>query len=380
MTQTGGTLAAVRLLQTTIQERAEEIERQRRLPDDLVASLTQAGCYRLLSPKWKSKAQAGYLDALRVIEALATFDGSVGWTVSQGALAQVILGYLPRPTLKEIYASGPDLHAAGTFAPSGRASRSNNEWRITGRWKFATGCQLASWIYLQCLVISKRRVLLGANNLPLTRLVVLPARAVAIIDTWDSMGLLGTGSHDVEIRNGHCADAWTCSLADAEADATDIQAVPLLDHAGLFAAAVAVGIGAGALDDLKAISDSGKRPTFSTHRLADDVVFHDCFGEAHMRLQAARALLFVQAELVESAIVGEVLSPLQRAKLRATPRQVTSLAAETVRVAYELARSAAVWRSSPLQRRLRDINTMTQHAWNGRDAMQNLGAVLLRPR
>src|SRR6202030_1596987 len=50
----------------------------------------------------------------------------------------------------------------------------------------------------------------------------------------------------------------------------------------------------------------------------------------------------------------QVLSPLQRAKLRATPRQVTSLAAETVRVAYELARSAAVWRSSPVQRRLRD--------------------------
>jgi hypothetical protein len=96
-----------------------------------------------------------------------------------------------------------------------------------------------------------------------------------------------------------------------------------------------------------------------------------------MRLRAARALLYSQAGLVESAATGTSLAPVDYASLRATCNQVTALAVEAADAAYTLGRSSSLPSSSPLQRRLRDIHTVTQHAWNNRDSLQNLGASLL---
>jgi alkylation response protein AidB-like acyl-CoA dehydrogenase len=371
------TLHAVRRLQDAIRARAGEIEQARRLPDDLVEDLARAGCYRLFPPAWKTGSQLDYCDVLRVIEALAEADGSVGWTVSQCALGQVILGYLPRGPLEEIYAAGPDVRVAGVFAPKGRASRIGGAWHVTGCWPFATGCQFALWMYMQCVVIQKRRVLITAENIPVTRLAVFRAEHVEILDTWDALGLRGTGSHDVQVKNRICAEAWTCSLAEADGAGEGIQSVPLMDHAGLLVAAVAVGIATGAVDDVKHVAASGKRPAFNPRRLADDPVFQDRLGEAHMRLRAARALLYSQAKLVECAMAGAVLSAVDRASLRATCRHVTALAVDAADAAYTLAGSSSVLDASPLQRRLRDIHTATQHAWNSWYFSQNLGVSLL---
>jgi indole-3-acetate monooxygenase len=138
-----------------------------------------------------------------------------------------------------------------------------------------------------------------------------------------------------------------------------------------------VGIATGALDDIARVAEEGKRPTFSPRRLADDPVFQDRLGEAHMRLRAARALLYAQAGLVESLMAGVALATPERASLRATCHHVTALAVEAVDTAYTLGRASSIPRSSPLQRRLRDIHTVTQHAWNSRDSSQHLGVSLL---
>lgn len=371
------TLLRVRQLQPAISARAGEIERARRLPDDLVEDLGRAGCYRLFPPQWKRESEPDYSGALRIIEALAEADGSVGWTISQCMLGQVILGYLPRRALDEIYAEGPDVRCAGVFAPKGRASQTATGWQVSGRWPFATGCQFASWMYVQCLVIENRRVLLTPEKIPLTRLAVFPASVVEILDTWDAVGLRGTGSHDAQIQNRICAEDWTCSLAEVDGTGEGMQSVPLMEHAGLMLAAVAVGIATGALADIARVAEEGKRPAFSPRRLADDPIFQDRLGEAHMRLRAARALLYSQAKLVESVIAGVALATADRASLRATCHHVTALAVEAVDAAYTLGRSSSIPHSSPLQRRLRDIHTVTQHAWNSRDSSQHLGVSLL---
>jgi alkylation response protein AidB-like acyl-CoA dehydrogenase len=230
---------------------------------------------------------------------------------------------------------------------------------------------------LQCVVVENRRVLIGADNAPVTRLTVFRAEDVEILDTWNSMGLRGTGSHDVQVKNRICTEEWSCSLAKADGAGAGIYSVPLLDHAGLFIAAVAVGIAAGAVADIAKLAASGKRPTFSPRRLADDPVFHDRLGEAHMRLLSSRALLYSQAKLVEAMMAGGVLPAVERASLRTTCHYVTALAVEAVDAAYALAGSSAIPHSSPLQRRLRDMRTATQHAWNSRDFSQNLGVNLL---
>lgn len=370
-------LSRLHRLKAVIRDRADEIEQARRVPPDLVDALEEAGCYRMFPPVWMCEGPPDYQGVLRVIEELAEADGSIGWSVSQTALAQVILGYLPRATLETVYAAGPDLRAAGVFAPKGRAWRSETGWRISGRWPFTTGCQFAAWIYVQSVVFENRRVVRTADDLPRTRLALFRAEDVEILDTWNALGLRGTGSHDVRVHNKNCTEAWTCALAEVDGTGEGVQAVPLLDHAGLFIAAVAVGIANGALREVAGLARSGKRPTFSPRRLAEDPVFHDRLGEAHMRARAARALLYAQARLVQLAIEGVSSTDVDRASLRATCHTVTRLAVKSVDRCHDLARSSSVPQISALSRRLRDIHTATQHAWNSADALQNLGRCLL---
>jgi alkylation response protein AidB-like acyl-CoA dehydrogenase len=227
------------------------------------------------------------------------------------------------------------------------------------------------------MVVENQRLVLGADRLPITRLAVLPGRDVTILETWDSLGLRGSGSHDVQVENAFCADAWTCSLADCKGPRHSIQAVPLIDYAGLFVAAVVIGIAFGALQDIASLAVSGKRGAFSSRALADDPVFHDRLGEAHMQLLAARALLYFQARQTESNMAGVALSSTDRLSLRSTCSVVTAQALRATEMAYQSAGSSVLPGDSSLQRRLRDIQTAMLHAWNGRDFAQNLGVELL---
>jgi alkylation response protein AidB-like acyl-CoA dehydrogenase len=370
-------LKRVRGLHATLVARAAAGEQARRLPDDVVEALRTAGCLRLLAPAWAGGSESCYTTALRVIETLAEADASVAWVISQTTLAQIILSYLPQPTLARLYEGGPDLRAVGVFAPKGRARRSAQGWRVSGRWPFASGLHLARWVYLQCLVVEGRRIVLDADGLPATRLVVLPADQVQGHDNWDALGLRGTGSHDVSVAGHVCAQEYTCALAEHDGRGEGLHALSLRDHAGLLIAAVAVGLAAGAIDDLAGQAAAGQRPTFAAQRLADDAVFLDRLGAASMNQRAARALLYSQAARVEAAAGGCALSAVESASLRATCHHVTLLAREALDAAYTLGRSASIWATSPLQRRLRDLHTATQHAWNSADFTRQLGAALL---
>jgi alkylation response protein AidB-like acyl-CoA dehydrogenase len=372
------TMSRVHALLPAIAARAPEIEQAVGIPHDLLAALTETGCYRMLAPACYGGDELPLPDALEVVRALASADGAVGWTVGQAAVSQLILSYLPATTLDELYSAGPDLRAAGAIAPVGRAMRQEHGWRVAGRWPFVTGCRDAAWLYLQCLVVGDGTSDADSDEVPATRLVVFPAREVTITDTWHAVGLRGTASHDVRVAAAFCPDARSCALVGAR---TSIDSpgfrIPLLDQGGLFIAAVAVGIAEGALDDIAALAGVGKRPAFSRRCLAESPGFRERLGEAHLTLRAARALLREGAHSAWlAAIDGQVLPLSERAGLRATPATVTTLSVQAVDAAYRLGGGSAVYDRSPLQRRLRDIHTATQHAWTNHEHAGVLGALL----
>lgn len=371
------TLVRVRGLGPRLSRRTPEIERRRGIPEDLTEELRRTGCFRMLVPAAHGGDELSLGDVLRVIEELAVADGAIGWTVGQAALAQVILGFLPETTIGELYAGGPDLLAAGAFAPKGRAQREASGWRVSGQWPFVTGCDQASWIYLHCVVVRSRKVQMTAGGMPETRMVVLPPDEVERLDTWHGLGLRGTASQDVRVVRAFCPEDRSCAMGASPSIDSTMFRIPLMDHAGLFIASVAVGIARGALGEVAALARNGKRPTFSRHRLAEWPVFQEGLGGSHMTLRAAQSLLYEQAEMVWQASASRTaLSTLERAALRATALQVTELSVRVVDWAHRSGGGSTVYDASPLQRRLRDIHTATQHAWNGRDHTVVLGSLL----
>ncbi|WP_341720834.1 acyl-CoA dehydrogenase family protein [Micromonospora sp. FIMYZ51] len=368
-------LDQVRLLAPRIAAAAGTVDAERSVPTPLVTALREAGCLRMLTPKRYGGADLTVPEALDVIEEVSAANGSVGWFVAQATLAHLVLRYFPEQACAEVYQAGPDVVVAGAVAPKGRAEAYDEHWRVTGDWPFLSGVSTADWVYLQCIVVQRGRPVVDDDGVPRLRLVLLPVGDVQVRDTWHTVGLRGTASHDVRVIRTDCPTSRTTSF-DALPAGPDpvLDRVPARDQGGLFVAAVALGIARAALADVAALAHDGKRPAFGRVRLADDPVFQDRLGEAYLWREAAGALLAHQVATAWHP--DREPAPLARAALRAGAHTVVTLAAQATSRAYELAGGSSVHTSHPLSARLRDIQAATQHVMAGRSFLRAVGATL----
>jgi indole-3-acetate monooxygenase len=362
-------LASALQLAPAIATRAAEIEAARRTPPDLLEALIEAGCFRVLFPTSHQGVGADLAGALRVIDALARADASVGWTVMIGGMGWCDLAGLPRATFDDLFAP-PDVIVAGAFSPSGSISAAGSGYRVTGRWGFASGCEHAQWLYGNCIE--------GIDDgRPRMRMAVLAPHEIVIEDTWDVSGLRGTGSHHFHADGVVVpAERTFVPLGDEPCLDDPVVRVPLPSMFALGIAAVAAGIAQGALDDILALA-AGKVPLLAPAALAANPLFQFELAAADTELRAARALLYESAESAwATAAAGTGFTLEQRARLRAAAVWATTRAAAVVDFAYRSGGGTSLYADCPLQRRQRDIHAVTQHFLVKRDALTTAGGVL----
>ena len=365
----GEVLDNVRELAPSIAGRATEIEAARRLPADLLAALTAAGCFRVLLPRSHGGGGADLPGAMRVFEALSRADGSVGWTVMIGASAWCDIAGLPRATFDALYAGGPDVVGGGAINPTGTAVRVDGGYRVRGRWAFASGCEHCAWLSATCVEED--------GDGQRLRTVLLAPAEVEIEDTWKVSGLCGTGSHHFAAHD---------VLVPAERTFPTFEAAPCVDEPvvripppalyALEVASVAIGIAQGALDEILALA-TAKTPFLASGTLAANPLFQQQLAGADTELRAARTLLYADAEVAwATAAGGAPFAPEQRARLRAGAAWATSRAAASVDAAYLAGGGSSLYLDNPLQRRLRDVHAVTQHFLVRPDTLTTAGAVL----
>jgi alkylation response protein AidB-like acyl-CoA dehydrogenase len=128
-------------------------------------------------------------------------------------------------------------------------------------------------------------------------------------------------------------------------------------------AAVAVGIAEGAIMDLVELARTGVKQLFAATSLVETERFKEGLARLDAELMAARALLEVQITRVWQNPERSAAKDL--AGVAEQLQAATWITSACVRVAegcFELAGSRAVYESSPLQRRLRDVRVAAQHA------------------
>jgi alkylation response protein AidB-like acyl-CoA dehydrogenase len=365
-----GTPAAAAALGPEITARAAEIEHARRLPSDLVDSLSAAGCFGVLLPGTHGGTGADLPSALDVFSTLARADASVGWTVMIGACGWCELAALPRASFDDLFRDRGKTVIAGAFSPSGSITPSGSGYRVSGRWAFASGCEHARWLWGNCLEDSS-----GAA--PRMRAAVFPADQVIIEDTWHVSGLAGTGSHHFRVEDRFVpAERTFAPLVDPPCLDSPILRVPTPAVFALSIAAVAVGAAQGALDDLLVLARD-KTPFLAREPLVADQLFQHELATADTALCAARALLGENAAAAWARAVEDVpATPAERARLRAAATWATERASAVVDTAYRAGGGTAVYLSCPLQRRLRDVHAMTQHFLVRHDTFSAAGALL----
>jgi alkylation response protein AidB-like acyl-CoA dehydrogenase len=368
-TTTEPILDAVKALAPSIAARAEDIERARRLPPDLVDELIAAGCFRMLVPRSHGGAELDLPVQMQVLQELARADASVAWTVLIGSEGPVLFRMLPRTSFDALYAAGPDVIMAGASKPTGTATPVEGGYRVTGQWAFASGCQHAHWFVGHCVVDDGRE--------PPTRMMVLPPGDIEIKDTWSVSGMCGTGSHDVVVNGAFVPDELSFVIFGSE-PAVDVPPlrIPEVTRAAIQIASVTIGVARGALDEILALA-LDKTPTFAEEPLASNPLFQHQFGEAETQLRAARSALHAEADIVwAKAQAGSPFTPEDRAHVRGTTTWVARTAAAVVTTAYQAGGSSSFYTSNPLQRRLRDAHVLTQHFVMKADTFTKVGAVL----
>jgi indole-3-acetate monooxygenase len=342
---------AVDELAPNLPERAGEIESTRGLPRDLVEQLTSAGCFHQLLPTSHGGVGASPSEFYECLETLARAEPSVGWLVMIGAASWIDMAGLERATFDEVVGGGNRL--AGVFAPQGTAEPVDDGVRVTGRWAFASGCGHADWIYGNCIDPS--------GDEPAIRTAVFRADELIVEDTWHVLGLRGTGSHHVRADAVTIPTERTCTDADPRALDVPILGIPPPSLLALALASVCLGTARGALDHA-AVRASERTPLLAATSYVTNPLYLWDLAHADTELRAARALVHEAADdLWATAEAGDPVTLAQRSRARATGAWVAERARAAVDAAYRAGGGSAVYDDGPLQRRLRDMHTMTQH-------------------
>ncbi|WP_437818758.1 acyl-CoA dehydrogenase family protein [Sorangium sp. So ce1078] len=372
-------LQAVRDLAPAIAARSGEIEEARRLPADLLGQLKAAGCFRMFVPRSHGGHEVDLRTGIDVLETLARADGATGWTVMIGSESPNLFALLSRERFDAIYAGGPDVIIGGGFNAQGEAHATEDGYRVTGRWNFASGCEHASWLFGNCVIMDGGRPRMGpASEVPEMRGMLFPASEVRILDTWSVLGLRGTGSHDIMMEGAFCPAAHSFDIFQGQSSVAAPGFVAPVLHFVLHMGAVAVGIAQGALDDVVTLASSGKKRLYARAQLADSPVFQVHLGRAETSVRAARALLRDMGDELWAACVND-----PGAALAMTPRiagglaWVTEVSAQAVDACYRAGGGGVARNASVLQRRFRDIHTFSQHAAAAEGWLGQAGAALL---
>jgi indole-3-acetate monooxygenase len=288
-------LAAIRDLAPELATRAEEIENRRQVPADIVEALRRIGAFRMLVPRSHAGLELSIPEVIPVLEALAAADSSVGWVAMIAVNSQMFCTRLSRAAYDRAYADGYDPVVIGVGTPAGRAEKVDGNYLVSGRWPFASGCQNAQWIVGHCVITQDGKPVMSGDA-PLTRFVIAPAERWRIEETWNASGLTGSGSHHVVLENEQVPDAQTFDLVHGASCVAGPFEAAVLPFVPILHGAVAVGIAAGAVTDLVAMANGGRRQLFAAADLRDSKVFQHELGRIGAELRAARALLQVQAE------------------------------------------------------------------------------------
>lgn len=351
-------MAAARALEPQINAAVETMETQRRLPSSLVQAMKEAGIFRMAVARAYGGLELPPAAQVRVIEELSRLDGSVGWCAMIGGAAGYIGGFLAPPVARRLFGHIDGI-AAGQVAPMGRADVVAGGYRVTGRWRFASGCQHSTVLMGGCLIHERGQLRRQADGQPDIRLMLMPVSVCTIVDTWRTTGMRGTGSHDFTAEDIFVPTEESVSFFDPPQCSGPLYSLPhlfLVGHTG-----VPLGIARGAIDTVLELSTQ-KVMLPAQRLLREEGQVQETVAWAEASLGAARSYAYaVIDELWQTLCRGEKPSPRLRSVYRTMMVYVHRIGKEVVEAMYDTAATSAVFQPNSLDRYMRDILTACQH-------------------
>ncbi len=360
-------VAAAKALRPQIVASRDEMDRHHRLPPSLASAMDEAGLFRPFVPRSLGGAELDPLTAFRAVEQVSMADGSAGWCCFIAGSIGMYSGWLETGVARELFGYPSTLRGAGSFRPLGTARITDGGYIATGQWDFASGCNHANWLFLNCVVADDNgpRLNVGGplDGLPQLRMMSVPIEEGRIVDNWSVIGLHGTGSNDVAVSDLFVPENRTFALTDHPVDTAPLctfrsaMAVTFTPLAGN-----TLGMARGALDAFKDLAGA-RATTMNMNLLRDRPPVQEVVGRAEAIISGARAYVLDSVGAMWEAIQagkGDLGDEVFQARL-----SITHAVHESVRaidMLYHASGTNAVRSSNLLERYFRDVHAAMMHA------------------
>lgn len=339
---------------------ADRIDNERQLPPEITAEIADKGLFRLLVPRSLGGAELKHPDFLKIVDIFAEVDASAAWCINQNNVFATYSTLMPEQTAKELYRDQRTVITNGPPTSTSKAVPTDGGYRLSGRWNFSSGIPHATWVAALTPVMRPGDVQRPLSDRSTSRMFLVPKNDVHLIDTWDVVGLRGTGSFSFEVDDLFVPDAHTFDPAAQPHESGPLYCVPIMLFFAAGFATVALGAARAALDGAIELART-KTEMLEDDTLRDRSTTQRSVGEAEAILGAAKAYLREAVMSVwESACQDRSLSHEERIRLRLAGTYGIRSAARVVDIAYTLCGADAIFATSPVQRRFRDVHTITQ--------------------
>ncbi len=374
-----------------IKARAHATEKSGRVPAENIAALREIGYFEIVRPR----AFGGYeydFDVLVELNIdLAKACASTAWVGGLLSAHQWLVASFPERAQHDVWDADPGALACGSYAPATKAIAAEGGYRLTGRWSFASGCDNAQWSLCAALLPSRT----GPDKFTAAFLLV-PACDYVIDDTWNVVGLAGTGSKTLQLKDVFVPEHRVLTFAATTSGQTPGAAlhpenpgfsIPMLCNIPSCLASVAVGTAAGALEDY--LDATSKRVTRgavagSNNRMAEFPTIQLRVAEAAASADAAREILLRDLRDRAGAVrMNRPVSIEDRIVSRRGQAFAVSLAIRASEALNASTGGQGLDLANPVQRAWRDANAVGRHIsmnWDAVGTMYGQMALGLSPQ
>ena len=366
-----------------LRARASETEEIRRIPETTIKELKESGLFYIL----RSKRFGGYQTNMRtytdIVTEISRGCGSTGWVVALCCLRELMISEsFSEQTHEEIYGSSDDIVFSGVFEPRKiKVHKVEGGYMIEeGFWPFCSGSLHATWGYFGMPLVDENGKVVDQG------LITLPMSQVEIADDWHVVGLRGTCSNSITIKDVFIPDHRVVSFTEAidgKFQSEHFRDIPLYNTALFPALAMSIGVpGLGmakaALDLFMEKLPNRRAANLGVDYLTDATTTHHQAAQASLKIETAAMHFYKAADRMDAcAQSGEYMDKAERVKMLANIGFAVQACKEAIDILILATGSAYVGEGHPMQRIARDFSALYTHRTvSPITSVENYGRVL----
>lgn len=365
-------LDRARALRPALRERQGLCEELGRLPEETNEDFLRAGFYRMLQPRMFGGYEFSVVDFIRVMTEVSRGCSESGWVLAltAGHPAAFLSGF-PEQAQREVYGVTGDVRVPGVALPGGMAVPSDDGYRVSGSWDYASGCDVATHFLGAVIVLDAVTRQPAAYGY-----VLLDPPMYTIVDNWNVIGMQGTGSKRIVAAEQTVAAHRVQPFADptmgviTEQPGRKLHTNPLF-HGPLVPllltelASVAVGTARGALDVYDEMLRTKKSPLPPFLPAFEAAHHQHHFGRAQGLIDTAEAALLHLGDeyprLGQRALAGTPVDLEEQRRYQAVVQNILELTWQAVDLIFTTAGSSVARRGSLIGRAYKNLAVIRTH-------------------